>query len=194
VACLTLADPAATAAFGALCGRHVAAHFPDVTCLLLNGPLGSGKTALARAMAHAMPGGDMAEVASPSFTVCNRYPTTPGMAHCDLYRCAPPEAAHAIDGLTDGSWDAHAATQPELAPWACPDDVTAALEDPATLTVIEWGAFLPSSLRPPCHLDITLAMRHGDRSLTIDAHGAGAEGVLRQILGDWASMRVGIVH
>lgn len=59
-------------------GQWLAAHLPDsgVRALLLRGPLGSGKTTLTSALVQALPGGDAAEVSSPSFTLCNHYPTT----------------------------------------------------------------------------------------------------------------------
>ena len=54
--------------------------------LLLHGDLGSGKTTLTRFMVLSLPGGLEAEVASPSFTLCNHYATVPPVLHCDLYR------------------------------------------------------------------------------------------------------------
>lgn len=52
----------------------------------LCGPLGSGKTTLVRGLTAALPGGDQAEVSSPSFNVLNMYPSQPETAHFDLYR------------------------------------------------------------------------------------------------------------
>ncbi len=54
--------------------------------MLFEGALGSGKTTLIRAMVEALPGGKDAEVSSPSFTVCNMYPTIPETVHYDMYR------------------------------------------------------------------------------------------------------------
>ena len=50
---------------------------PQVRALLLQGDLGSGKTTLTRSLVAALPGGDQAEISSPSFTICNNYPTCP---------------------------------------------------------------------------------------------------------------------
>ena len=77
-----------------------AATLSGIAALLLRGPLGSGKTTLTRALVEALPGGDQAEVASPSFTLCNYYPTTPPVMHCDLYRSPgslPDEIAEGLD-------------------------------------------------------------------------------------------------
>ena len=70
--------------------------------ILLKGDLGSGKTTLTRAIVSGLPGGEEAEVASPSFTICNFYPTTPPVLHCDLYRLGenarlPEEAEDRLD-------------------------------------------------------------------------------------------------
>ena len=69
-------------------GRLLAAGLRELgpVALLLRGPLGSGKTTLTAALTAALPGGDLAEVGSPSFTICNYYPTTPPVLHADLYR------------------------------------------------------------------------------------------------------------
>ena len=40
---------------------------PQVRALLLQGDLGSGKTTLTRSLVAALPGGDQAEISSPSF-------------------------------------------------------------------------------------------------------------------------------
>ena len=53
----------------------------------MEGELGAGKTTLVRGLVEALPGGQDAEVASPSFNLVNLYPTQPETAHVDLYRC-----------------------------------------------------------------------------------------------------------
>lgn len=137
-------------------GRALAAaliHSP-VRALLLRGDLGSGKTTLTRALVEALPGGTEAEICSPSFTICNQYPTQPHVLHCDLYRC----------------------------PQSPPDDVLDALDDTDgmdVLTIIEWANFLPSSALPQEYLDITLQTCKNNHSLTLQAHGAAAEMLLR---------------
>ena len=70
-------------------GRALASILADPgkrAALLLRGDLGSGKTTLVRGLAEALPGGDEAEVASPSFNIVNVYPTRPEVFHVDLYR------------------------------------------------------------------------------------------------------------
>lgn len=70
-------------------GRKMAELFgmgQNPSALYLCGPLGCGKTTLIRALCIALPGGEQAEIASPSFTICNEYPTRPVVCHVDLYR------------------------------------------------------------------------------------------------------------
>ena len=91
-----------TAALGSILAR---AMTNSPFSLLMTGDLGCGKTTLTRALVEALPGGESAETSSPSFTLCNVYPTTPPIVHCDLYRqgagsLLPDEVA---DMLFDGA-------------------------------------------------------------------------------------------
>jgi tRNA threonylcarbamoyladenosine biosynthesis protein TsaE len=76
-----LASEDETAAFGAALAR--AAHGGDV--ITLSGPLGVGKTALARGFLEAL--GHEGEVPSPSFAIVQPYEDLdPPVWHVDLYR------------------------------------------------------------------------------------------------------------
>ena len=80
---IRLPDEAATARFGAALAGALA---PGDT-VLLAGPLGAGKSALARAVIQALLGAREAEVPSPSYTLVNVYETQRGTVwHADLYR------------------------------------------------------------------------------------------------------------
>ncbi len=130
--------------------------------ILLYGDLGSGKTTLARGLVEALPGGDHAEVASPSFTVCNAYPTEPAVIHCDLYR------NEGSNGLADG----------------LPEEAEEALDDIAGTTpciLVEWAQRLSPRHLPPERLDIILKSCHESRSATFSAHGRVAERLLLEL-------------
>lgn len=78
---MTLEDEAATAALGAALARQAEAG--DV--ITLSGPLGVGKTALARGFIAAL--GHEGEVPSPSFAIVQPYEELqPPVWHVDLYR------------------------------------------------------------------------------------------------------------
>ncbi|ODS64782.1 MAG: tRNA (adenosine(37)-N6)-threonylcarbamoyltransferase complex ATPase subunit type 1 TsaE [Arenimonas sp. SCN 70-307] len=79
-----LADPAATDAFGA----ELAASQPEGAVVFLEGPLGAGKSSLARAWLRAL--GVQGAIKSPTYTLVERYPLPAGgeAAHLDLYRLA----------------------------------------------------------------------------------------------------------
>ena len=65
--------------------------------LLLNGPLGAGKTMLVKGIAFAL-GLDEAEITSPSFTLVNPHYGRLLLYHIDLYRLDEgASAAHAVD-------------------------------------------------------------------------------------------------
>jgi tRNA threonylcarbamoyladenosine biosynthesis protein TsaE len=79
---LTLSDEAATTGLA----RSLAAHLQPGDVVLLDGPIGAGKTFFARAVIQALCGADE-HVPSPTFTLVQTY-TTPAcdIWHCDLYR------------------------------------------------------------------------------------------------------------
>ncbi len=59
-------------------------NYPKV--LYFDGELGAGKTTFISALVRAFKGSEEAEISSPSFTICNEYPTIPEIYHADLYR------------------------------------------------------------------------------------------------------------
>ena len=128
-----------------------------IAALLLRGPLGSGKTTLTRSLVEAMPGGDQAEVGSPSFTLCNYYPTQPPVMHSDLYR----------------------------SPGSLPDEIAEGLDNPQILSVLEWSEYLPEAEMPQDYLDISLQPCEESRLLTLQAHGPIAAELLRHLRRNW---------
>lgn len=85
-----LADPAATEALGA--ELAVATELP--LTVALEGTLGAGKSALARAWLGAL--GVRGRIKSPTYTLIEHYPLPDGGLawHLDLYRIADPEELH----------------------------------------------------------------------------------------------------
>ena len=78
-------------------GERIGSQLMGGEVILLNGPLGAGKTLLVKGIAAAL---DIAEdeVTSPSFTLVNQYEGRLKLYHIDLYRLNEgAAAAHAVD-------------------------------------------------------------------------------------------------
>lgn len=142
---IDLADAEATTALG----RAVAPRLEPGEAVLLYGPLGMGKSTLARGLIRALAGEDE-DVPSPTFTLVQFYETDPPIAHFDLYRLTRPEEAFEI-GLDEAL------------------DVGAAL--------IEWPERLgddPARALGPDRLTIVLEDRGEGRHATVSGAGAWA--------------------
>ena len=96
---IDLPDLAAMGAFG----ERVAARLRPGDVVALSGPLGSGKTTLARAIIAAL--GHGGEVPSPTFTIVETYDLEPPLVHADFYRLErPPEAEElGLDDYREGA-------------------------------------------------------------------------------------------
>jgi tRNA threonylcarbamoyladenosine biosynthesis protein TsaE len=78
-------------------GNKIGLQLSGGEILLLDGPLGAGKTILTKGIAAAL-GIDPEEVTSPSFTLVNPYAGRLPLFHIDLYRLDQgATAAHAVD-------------------------------------------------------------------------------------------------
>jgi tRNA threonylcarbamoyladenosine biosynthesis protein TsaE len=141
---VALPDEAATQALG----RAVAQALRPGEAVCLFGPLGAGKSTLARALVRALTTPDEA-VPSPTFTLVQFYEGARlNVAHFDLYRLSSPDEAYEI-GLDE------------------------ALDDGAA--VIEWPERLEGRL-PRDRLDIEIAFSGAGtgegRRAQLAAHGA----------------------
>ena len=114
--------------------------------ILLMGDLGAGKTTFIRFLTENLPGGENAEVASPSFTLCNVYPTTPEVQHFDLYRLPP------------GSGD---------------EMLEESLEALNGLIILEWAEYLPGRVFPVDRIEMYWHVHKDSRKVVFEGSGAG---------------------
>ena len=74
-------------------GSTLTKKFPDLSILLLNGPLGAGKTTLVKGIAKSLR--IQEPITSPTFPLSQHYPLgSPPLIHLDLYRIEEPNAAN----------------------------------------------------------------------------------------------------
>ena len=129
-------------------GRQVGACLVGGEVLLLDGPLGAGKTVFVKGLADGL-GVEVDEVTSPSFTLVNRYDGgRVTLYHLDLYR------------LPEGAAAAHAVDLEEL------------LADERAVLVIEWAGRMGGYPLPAPVWKISLAGDGDDpRRVSITAAG-----------------------
>ncbi|MBN9465504.1 tRNA (adenosine(37)-N6)-threonylcarbamoyltransferase complex ATPase subunit type 1 TsaE [Brevundimonas sp.] len=88
---IALSDAEATTRLG----QVIAPLLAPGDSVLLYGPLGMGKSTLARGLIRALTTPDE-DVPSPTFTLVQFYDSAPPVAHFDLYRLTRPEEAFEI--------------------------------------------------------------------------------------------------
>lgn len=125
-----LPGPDATAALA----RRVAAELRPGDAVLLDGPLGAGKTEFARALLRAATRDAELEVPSPSYTLVQSYAAPVGtLHHYDLWRLEDPH------DLAELGWD----------------------EARADIVIVEWASRLGGA-RPADALTVELQPMGGD--------------------------------
>jgi tRNA threonylcarbamoyladenosine biosynthesis protein TsaE len=131
-------------------GAAIAAELKRHEAVCLSGPLGAGKSTLARGLIQAL-AGETVEVPSPTFTLVQTYATPRlALAHFDLYRLEKSEEVAEL-GLDE------------------------ALDEGAA--VIEWPDKLGHHL-PHDRLDVELHIDGAGRRARLSAHGAWEERAL----------------
>jgi tRNA threonylcarbamoyladenosine biosynthesis protein TsaE len=144
---LNLPDTAATEALG----TRIAALLHRGDAVLLEGPLGAGKSVLARALLRSAAGKPALDVPSPSFTLVQSYETPIGLIHhYDLWRLGQSNDVIELD------WDG-------------------ARED---IVLVEWPDRL-GDLRPEDALAVKLEFGPGDARLaTLDGWSDRIKGLV----------------
>jgi tRNA threonylcarbamoyl adenosine modification protein YjeE len=84
-------------------GRELGRRLSPGAVVLLEGPLGAGKTAFVRGIAVGL-GCDGEDVSSPTFTIVQEYRGRVTLQHVDLYRLGPAEVTDlALEDLMEGA-------------------------------------------------------------------------------------------
>ena len=87
--CWTLDTPESTVSLG----TRLTKKFPNLSILLLNGPLGAGKTTLVKGIAKSL--SIKEPITSPTFPLSQHYQSgSPPLIHIDLYRIEEQNAAN----------------------------------------------------------------------------------------------------
>ncbi|HUR21684.1 MAG TPA: tRNA (adenosine(37)-N6)-threonylcarbamoyltransferase complex ATPase subunit type 1 TsaE [Vicinamibacterales bacterium] len=101
-------------------GRSFASELRTGDVVLIEGPLGAGKTAFVRGIAEGL-GADPSDVSSPTFTILQQYRSTPILYHADLYRLTAAEVPDlgleetGLDGVLAIEWPDRWAARPRSA-------------------------------------------------------------------------------
>ena len=127
--------------------------------LLLEGPLGAGKTFFARALLRSLGLDADARVTSPTFTLVNEYATEPRLLHADLYRLSDDPRGVRELGLLEQ-------------------------RDDGALLVVEWGRAFEQLLGGDA---LVLALGRQPRTATFSATGTRSrqllEGLAKTLVG-----------
>lgn len=122
-------------------GKQIGMQLRGGEILLLDGPLGAGKTIFVKGVAAGLDV-DADEVTSPSFTLVNPYQGRLPLFHIDLYRLdAGASAAHAVD-------------------------LDELITNERAVIVIEWAERLGKYPLPPCVWHVKIAV-DGDAARSI---------------------------
>ncbi len=141
-----------TERLGRILARTMVAQ--GVCTLLISGQLGAGKTTLIRSIVANLPGGEGAEVSSPSFNLVNVYPTQPEVVHIDLYR---------------------------LGQFGMDESLVEYLDSEQAILLVEWAEFLPDSVVPENSIWLTIELSEENRIVYLNANGDWAKDWLQRM-------------
>ncbi|MBK6810126.1 MAG: tRNA (adenosine(37)-N6)-threonylcarbamoyltransferase complex ATPase subunit type 1 TsaE [Sandaracinaceae bacterium] len=146
----TLADEDQTRALA----RRLAHGLAPGDLLILEGPLGAGKTLLAGALVHALGVPEDDPVASPTFALVHEYEGRLPVLHADLYRLGSPEEVSEL-GFEER-------------------------REQGAVAIVEWGVRFEEELRPDAVLTLAITGELS-RSATLSAHSARGAALLAEL-------------
>ena len=128
-------------------GARIGAQLKIGDVVALIGPLGAGKTEMAKGIAKAF---GIDEVTSPTFVIARSYKSDPPLIHMDAYRLLA--GANPLSELEDLDLNAESA-----------------------VTVIEWGGELVERISDQ-YLEVQINRDHDIREVTFKSHGKRWQG------------------
>lgn len=135
--------------------RLLGAIVDEPAIIGLDGMLGAGKTQFVRGFMQGVDPAYETWVSSPTYALCNVYPSTPRVQHVDAYRLTGFDDLESI-----GFWEFVG----------------------EGLTVVEWASRIPELL-DECDLSVQLEGSPGGTRRTLDARAVSPRGEL--LLGAW---------
>lgn len=133
--------------------RRIAPLIEPGDLIVLDGPLGSGKTFWVRALCRALGLPEREPVTSPTFTLIQELETRPPIAHADFYRLRGPEDA------TELGLRAH--------------------RDDGRVVIVEWGLPYAEELGGDA---LVISFTEEPRSVSIGATGSRSKAILAQLV------------
>jgi len=133
--------------------RALARALQPGDAVILSGALGAGKTFLVRALCRALGLPPSERVVSPTFTLIRELPTTPPVAHADLYRLTDADDTREL-GLLE-------------------------LRERGMVLLVEWGERHAEALGPD---RLTLRLELGPRRATLLADGPRSDALRAAVL------------
>jgi tRNA threonylcarbamoyladenosine biosynthesis protein TsaE len=125
-------------------GKKLGAQLQAGDLLVLNGPLGAGKTLLTQGIGEAM---GISGITSPTFVISRFHKGAIALIHVDAYRLIQSEN-----------------------PFLSLDDLDLDSEREDAVTVVEWGAELAARLSEE-RLEIFIDRTHETREVSAESHG-----------------------
>ncbi len=134
--------------------RRLAQLLAPGDLLILEGPLGAGKTLLAGALVHALGVPEDEPVVSPTFALVHEYEGRLPVLHADLYRLGSPEEVAEL-GFEER-------------------------REQGAVAIVEWGVRFDEELRPDVVLTLAITGELS-RSATLSAHTARGAALLAEL-------------
>lgn len=130
------------------CGRTLARQLRPGAVVLLNAPMGAGKTTLVKGIVEGFQAGDADDVSSPTFAIMHEYRAAARILHLDLYRLETESQVRAI-GVDE---------------WL--DDLQEAGTEEPSLLLVEWGERFPA-LWPAERFEIEIVASDDTREIRL---------------------------